>query len=45
MILQPTEMMDEAMFQNTRWSIGTEWRLGYNDIMDMKQKPYWSIYW
>ncbi|WP_395048118.1 multicopper oxidase family protein, partial [Flavobacterium sp.] len=21
-----------AMFSNTRWSIGTEWRLGYNDI-------------
>ncbi|WP_439584306.1 multicopper oxidase domain-containing protein [Dyadobacter bucti] len=21
----------EAMIQNTRWSIGTEWRLGYND--------------
>ncbi|MFH7013086.1 multicopper oxidase domain-containing protein [Flavobacterium sp. FlaQc-52] len=21
----------EAMFSNTRWSIGTEWRLGYND--------------
>ena len=21
----------ELMFQNTRWSIGTEWRLGYND--------------
>ncbi|TLV01382.1 multicopper oxidase domain-containing protein [Dyadobacter luticola] len=21
----------EAMLQNTRWSIGTEWRLGYND--------------
>ncbi|CAI2765263.1 multicopper oxidase family protein [Flavobacterium collinsii] len=21
----------EAMFGNTRWSIGTEWRLGYND--------------
>lgn len=22
----------EAMFQNTRWSIGTEWRLGYKDM-------------
>jgi CopA family copper-resistance protein len=22
----------EAMFGNTRWSIGTEWRLGYNDM-------------
>ena len=21
----------EVMYQNTRWSIGTEWRLGYND--------------
>ncbi len=21
----------EAMFQNTRWSLSTEWRLGYND--------------
>ena len=21
-----------AMFQNTRWSIGAEWRLGYNDM-------------
>jgi CopA family copper-resistance protein len=21
----------EAMIQNTRWSVGTEWRLGYND--------------
>ncbi len=21
----------ELMFQNTRWSVGTEWRLGYND--------------
>jgi hypothetical protein len=21
----------EAMLQNTRWSIGTEWRLGYHD--------------
>jgi len=21
-----------AMFQNTRWSMGTEWRLGYNDM-------------
>jgi CopA family copper-resistance protein len=21
-----------AMFSNTRWSIGTEWRLGYNDM-------------
>ncbi len=22
----------EAMYQNTRWSIGTEWRLGYNKM-------------
>lgn len=22
----------EAMYQNTRWSIGSEWRLGYNDM-------------
>ena len=22
----------EAMFQSTRWSIGSEWRLGYNDM-------------
>lgn len=22
----------EAMLQNTRWSIGTEWRLGYNEM-------------
>ncbi|TRX38668.1 copper oxidase [Flavobacterium sp. ZT3R18] len=22
----------EAMYQSTRWSIGTEWRLGYNDM-------------
>jgi hypothetical protein len=22
----------EAMLQNTRWSVGTEWRLGYNDM-------------
>jgi FtsP/CotA-like multicopper oxidase with cupredoxin domain len=22
----------EMMFQNTRWSLGTEWRLGYNDM-------------
>ena len=22
----------DAMFQNTRWSIGTEWRLGYNKM-------------
>nr|WP_294921703.1 multicopper oxidase domain-containing protein [uncultured Flavobacterium sp.] len=22
----------EAMYQGTRWSIGTEWRLGYNDM-------------
>lgn len=22
----------EAMFQNTRWSVGTEWRLGYNSM-------------
>lgn len=22
----------EAMVQNTRWSLGTEWRLGYNDM-------------
>ena len=22
----------EAMYQNTRWSIGTEWRLGYSDM-------------
>lgn len=22
----------EAMLQNTRWSFGTEWRLGYNDM-------------
>jgi len=22
----------EMMFQNTRWSFGTEWRLGYNDM-------------
>ncbi|RKS02970.1 multicopper oxidase domain-containing protein [Flavobacterium sp. 102] len=22
----------EAMFSNTRWSIGTEWRLGYNEM-------------
>ncbi|WP_417940806.1 multicopper oxidase family protein [Flavobacterium sp. RS13.1] len=22
----------EAMYQNTRWSIGTEWRLGYTDM-------------
>lgn len=22
----------EAMFQNARWSIGTEWRLGYSDM-------------
>lgn len=22
----------DAMFQNARWSVGTEWRLGYNDM-------------
>ena len=22
----------DAMFQNTRWSVGTEWRLGYNSM-------------
>lgn len=22
----------EMMFQNTRWSVGSEWRLGYNDM-------------
>lgn len=22
----------ELMYQNTRWSVGTEWRLGYNDM-------------
>ncbi|WP_447637133.1 multicopper oxidase family protein [Flavobacterium microcysteis] len=22
----------DAMFQNARWSLGTEWRLGYNDM-------------
>jgi hypothetical protein len=26
------------MFSNTRWSIGTEWRLGYTIIMGMKPK-------
>ena len=29
--LQQMEMMVLTMLQNTRWSFGTEWRLGYSD--------------
>ena len=28
----------EMMLQNTRWSIGSEWRLGYNDTWLQKQR-------
>jgi hypothetical protein len=28
---KPMATMGEFMLQNTRWSIGTEWRLGYHN--------------
>jgi hypothetical protein len=35
----------DAMLQNTRWSFGTEWRLGYNDMTRLRNRnPYRKIY-
>ena len=33
-----------AMFQNTRWSIGTEWRLGYNDMHGYETETHLGRY-
>ncbi|MDI9312958.1 MAG: multicopper oxidase family protein [Limnohabitans sp.] len=32
------------MFQNTRWSIGTEWRIGYNDIQGYESETHIGRY-
>lgn len=34
----------EAMLQNTRWSIGTEWRLGYNDMHGYESETHIGRY-
>jgi CopA family copper-resistance protein len=34
----------EAMYQNTRWSIGTEWRLGYNDMHGFETETHIGRY-
>jgi len=33
-----------AMFQNTRWSLGTEWRLGYNDMHGYETETHFGRY-
>jgi FtsP/CotA-like multicopper oxidase with cupredoxin domain len=33
-----------AMLQNTRWSIGTEWRLGYNDMHGYENETHIGRY-
>jgi len=33
-----------AMIQNTRWSIGTEWRLGYNDMHGYESETHIGRY-
>ena len=33
-----------AMLQNTRWSIGTEWRLGYNRMMGYETETHFGRY-
>jgi CopA family copper-resistance protein len=33
-----------AMFSNTRWSIGTEWRLGYHDMHGYETETHIGIY-
>ncbi|MBK9283041.1 MAG: multicopper oxidase domain-containing protein [Sphingobacteriaceae bacterium] len=33
-----------AMLQNTRWSIGSEWRLGYNDMMGYETETHIGRY-
>jgi len=33
-----------AMLQNTRWSIGTEWRLGYNDMHGYETETHMGRY-
>lgn len=34
----------EMMLQNTRWSIGTEWRLGYNDMHGYESETHIGRY-
>ena len=34
----------EAMYQSTRWSIGTEWRLGYNDMHGYESETHIGRY-
>jgi hypothetical protein len=34
----------EAMLQNTRWSIGTEWRLGYSDMHGYESETHIGRY-
>jgi len=33
-----------AMLQNTRWSIGTEWRLGYSNMMGYETETHFGRY-
>jgi hypothetical protein len=33
------------MFQNTRWSIGTEWRLGYTNHHGYETETHMEIHW
>jgi len=33
-----------VMFQNTRWNIGTEWRLGYNDMHGYEIETHFGRY-
>ncbi|MCL7988982.1 multicopper oxidase domain-containing protein [Sphingobacterium sp. lm-10] len=33
-----------AMLQNTRWSLGTEWRLGYNDMHGYEVETHFGRY-
>jgi len=33
-----------AMLQNTRWSIGTEWRLGYSNMMGYETEAHFGRY-
>lgn len=34
----------EAMLQNTRWSVGTEWRLGYHDMHGYETETHFGRY-
>ena len=34
----------EAMVQNTRWSLGTEWRLGFNDMHGYEVETHFGRY-